>query len=171
MQWNKNTKIGAYHQEDDIVRAVASLREQGYEDADLAIMAKRPDDYQKTAAQTRLGIMTPKDALPTISAGLLIGGAVGAAWMLFMETQVFHFHAFGFGAAYPLLGVILGLLAGCFIGALCGWYVHLARKSPDNVYQKQLNGRLLLLLVNPNADGSERVQDIFKATNGVEMTS
>lgn len=159
-------KVAAYHSQDDAINGVAALRQAGYNDADIQVLAKRPDYYSKFSDQTRLPVNGPQNAWSDIATAAMVGGALGGLFLYFMEIKVIGMHGFGEIALYPLLGVLMGVLLGLFLGGLIGWYIFLSRRAPENLYRNELQNRKLLFLIRPQSDALGRLNDIVDQTRG-----
>lgn len=158
---DRKRKVAAYHSQDDAINGVAALRQAGYTDADIEVLAEKPDYYTKFTQQTNLQVNGPQNATGDIATAAMVGGALGGLFLYIMEVNVIGMHTFGLSALYPLLGVVMGILLGLFLGALIGWYIFLSRHTPENMYKKELRGRKLLFLIRPQTDALGRLDDIL----------
>ncbi|MVO99823.1 general stress protein [Paenibacillus lutrae] len=152
--------IGVFHTGEEANRAIASLKEHGYTDEDISVLAKHKEEAG--------GTVTTGEEETKADKGAIGGAAIGSAAGLIAGIGLMAVPGIGpFLAAGPLAaalsGAALGAGAGGVTGALIG-----AGIPEDQIedYHSRVNKGDILVAVETSEDKWELVNTILRSSRG-----
>ncbi|MFC4775917.1 general stress protein [Paenibacillus sp. GCM10023252] len=165
---SKNKKIvGVFHSQDEAIRAIESLKRQGYTSDEISIVAKNRDDVNDVSEET--GTMAPEGLASGAAAGGVLGGVTGllAGLGLLAIPGIGPILAAGPIAA-TLTGAAVGAGAGGLVGGLIGLGIPEEEAKQYNDYVKE--GRILVL-VESDMKRDNYAYDSFRDNNSLNASS
>jgi uncharacterized membrane protein len=153
--------VGVFHTHDEAIRAIQSLKNQGYDSEDISVIAKDKDEVRNiegaTDTKTEEGLAT----------GATTGGILGGLTGLLVGIGALAIPGIGpLVAAGPIAatlgGAVMGAGAGGIVGALVGLGIP---EEQATKYEEYLNQGEILVLVDADASREAGVYDTFRANN------
>lgn len=135
---------------------INELLEKGYQKEELSLYAEVPEQF----SVPNFSINSRLSSLADIGTGMIVVAALAGVFEWFMETHVFHLMPFGPATIYPFWGMLIGMAAGMFLGALIGGYVYMGR--PDYQGKNELKDGKLLLVVKPKQKEYASLEEVGK---------
>jgi uncharacterized membrane protein len=164
---NEKKIVGVFQSEQEAVKAIESLKRQGYTSDDISIVARNKDEVAAVADQT--GTKAPEGLATGAATGGLLGGAAGllAGLGLLAIPGIGPILAAGPIAA-TLTGAAVGAGAGGLVGGLIGLGIPEDEARQYNNYVDQGN---ILVLVNSHVDRDPYAYDTFRQNNSLNSNS
>jgi hypothetical protein len=153
--------IGVFHTEDQAIRAIESLKDQGYRSDEISIIAKNKDDVRdiEDATDTKM-----EEGLAT---GAATGGILGGVAGLIAGLGALAIPGVGpIIAAGPLAATLGGAAIGAGTGGLVGALIGMGiPEEHAHEYENYINAGEILVMVDADADRATGVYDTFRANN------
>ena len=139
--------VGVYENGDDAVRAVEELKAQGYDSADISVVARDREEVEAVSSET--GTKTEEGLAAGAATGGLLGGAAG------LLAGVGALAIPGIGpllAAGPIAATLTGAAVGAGTGGLAGALIGMGIPEDEaDQYERDVKEGKLLVLLDPNA--------------------
>ncbi|MDN4076104.1 MULTISPECIES: general stress protein [Fictibacillus] len=153
--------IGVFSTEEEAVSAINSLRERGYDEEDISVIAQ--DKEERRHIEDETGTKAGEGA----AAGAATGGVLGGVGGLLAGVGALAIPGIGpIVAAGPIAatlgGAAIGAGAGGLVGALVGMGVP---EEEAEEYQNYVESGKILVLVDADAERREHVYDTFQSNN------
>ncbi|GIP41280.1 hypothetical protein J31TS4_45600 [Paenibacillus sp. J31TS4] len=150
--------VGVFETEEQAIGAIEALKEQGYTEDDISIVAK--DRKETAAVEEQTGTKGAKG----LAAGAVTGGVIGGAAGLFASVGSLAIPGIGpllaAGAiTATLTGAAIGASAGGFVGSLVGLGIS---EDEAKAYDDYVRGGMMLVLVETDEARQEGVYDAFR---------
>jgi uncharacterized membrane protein len=164
---NEKKIVGVFQSEQEAVKAIESLKNQGYKSDEISIIARNKDDVAAVTDQT--GTKAPEGVATGAATGGLLGGAAGllAGLGLLAIPGVGPILAAGPIAA-ALTGAAVGAGAGGLVGGLIGLGIPEDEARQYNNYVDQGN---ILVLVDSNSARDNHAYDTFRSNNSLNSNT
>ncbi|WP_047152077.1 general stress protein [Aneurinibacillus tyrosinisolvens] len=153
--------VGVFHTHEEAVRAIQSLKDQGYRSEDISVIAKDKDEVRdiEDATDTKM-----EEGLAT---GATTGGVLGGLTGLLVGIGALAIPGIGpIIAAGPITatlgGAAIGAGAGGLVGALVGMGIP---EEHAREYEEYINRGEILVLVDADASRGTGVYDTFRTNN------
>jgi uncharacterized membrane protein len=158
----EKTVVAYYNSRDDAERSVRALREKGFGDNEISILAR---DEESRGHQSSQGEMSYDDQ--NLSDGTMTGGALGGLAGLAMGAGALLIPGFGpIIAAGPLAGVLTGALTGGIAGGLIDYGIPEERSRE---YERHLEQGKVLAIIKTDEDRALEAMKIMDRTGGREI--
>lgn len=156
----EKTVIAYYNSRDDAERSVRHLRERGFGDNEISILAK--DEKQSRSQDTEMSFQDQD-----LTDGTLTGGALGGLAGLAMGAGALLIPGFGpIVAAGPLAGVLTGALSGGVAGGLIDYGIP---EESSRRYEQHLEAGRVLAIIKTDADKAMEAMKIMDRTGGRDI--
>ncbi|SFL90591.1 Heat induced stress protein YflT [Paenibacillus sp. 1_12] len=164
---NEKKIVGVFKSEQEAVKAIESLKRQGYTSNDISIIARNKDDVAAVTDQT--GTKAPEGMATGAATGGLLGGAAGllAGLGLLAIPGIGPILAAGPIAA-TLTGAAVGAGAGGLVGGLIGLGIPEEEARQYNNYVDEGN---ILVLVDSDANRDHYTYDTFRENNSLNANT
>lgn len=117
---NNKKLVGIFSTESAAINAIKNLKQVGYEDDEISVIAKKSETVDKIKELEDVDI-NAQDDYDKAAGGAVAGGVIGGAGALLLELGVFAIPGVGpFVAAGPIATTLGGLVAGGAIGGAAG---------------------------------------------------
>ncbi|WP_322905929.1 general stress protein [Paenibacillus campi] len=159
--------IGVFITEDQALQAVRDLRQAGFKERDISVLAQNPGDAAAIERETGVDIEAQRQA--GMSETTVFGGLAGmlAGFATFAIPGVGPLLAIG-PIASMFTGALFGAGAGGLLGALIGYGLS---EEEANRYQDQLGQGNILILVAEATGRTEDIYDIFRRNEAVNVNN
>jgi hypothetical protein len=170
-----DTVIGAFDSFDDAAKAAAALREAGFPDKDVNIVAN--DARRSLEQEASDSVPAQDDQTSGLATGLVAGGALGGAAGLAISVMGLAIPGIGpILAAGPIAAALAGAGAGAVAGGLVGALTDLGMTQTDAEYYAEAVRRgaaLVTVRTDPSrvddAEAIMRRHDAFDIEDRVEQ--
>jgi uncharacterized membrane protein len=160
---NEKKIVGVFQSEQEAVKAIESLKRQGYSSDDISIVARNKDDAAAVSDAT--GTKAPEGMATGAATGGLLGGAAGLLAGLGLLAIP------GIGpilAAGPIAATLTGAAVGAGTGGLVGGLIGLGIPEEEaNRYNNYVDEGNILVLVDSHADRDKYAYDTFRQNNSL----
>lgn len=158
--------VGIFVSQDEAIKAIRRLKESGYEDSQISVLAKHKEDLERLKDETDISTST-EDSHEGALGGALTGGALGGIGALLLDLGLITIPGIGpFLAAGPIAASLTGALAGGAVGSVVGALVDLGlTKEEAEEYETYIDRGDILLLVDDHPEGE--VYKNFHENNSV----
>ncbi|MBH0174035.1 general stress protein [Fictibacillus sp. 23RED33] len=151
--------VGVFRSEDDAIDAIKELREEGYSDNEISVIAKDKKEVKHIHEET--GSKAPEGA----ATGMATGGILGGLGGLLLGAGALAIPGIGpIVAAGPIAAALGGAAVGAGAGGIVGALVGLG--IPENEakeYEQSVEAGDILVLVDTNEVSRHRqVNDTFR---------
>jgi uncharacterized membrane protein len=154
-----NKVVGVFQTEEDAIDAIKELRDQGYNEDDISVIAKDKKEvnhiYEETGSKATEGA----------AAGMATGGILGGLGGLLLGAGALAIPGIGpIVAAGPIAAALGGAAVGAGAGGIVGALVGLGIPEDEaKEYQKSVEEGDILVLVDANeTDRHRQVNDTFR---------
>ncbi|UZJ78822.1 general stress protein [Fictibacillus sp. KU28468] len=153
--------IGVFSTEEEAVSAINSLRERGYDEGDISVIAQ--DKEERRHIEDETGTKAGEGA----AAGAATGGVLGGVGGLLAGIGALAIPGIGpIVAAGPIAatlgGAAIGAGAGGLVGALVGMGIP---EEEAKEYRNYVENGKILVMVDADAERREHVYDTFRNNN------
>ncbi|MDD2282110.1 MAG: hypothetical protein PHS56_02005 [Eubacteriales bacterium] len=158
----EKTVIAYYNSRDDAERSVRHLREKGFGDNEISILAK--DEQQSSSQGEEMSFQNQN-----LTDGTMTGGALGGLAGLAMGAGALLIPGLGpIVAAGPLAGVLTGALTGGVAGGLIDYGIP---EESSRRYEQHLESGKVLAIIKTEAGKAMEAMKIMDRTGGrgIEM--
>ncbi|MTI94479.1 MAG: DUF1269 domain-containing protein [Firmicutes bacterium] len=156
----ERTVVAYYENRDEAERSVRSLRERGFGDNEISILAKDEEQSQERE-RTEMGYEDQN-----LADGTITGGALGGLAGLAMGAGALLIPGFGpIIAAGPLAGVLTGALTGGVAGGLIDYGIP---EEKSRQYEEKLHQGKVLAIIKTDEDKAREAREIMDQTGGRE---
>lgn len=164
---NEKKIVGVFKSEQEAVKAIESLKRQGYTSDDISIIARNKDDIAAVTDQT--GTKAPEGLATGAATGGLLGGAAGLLAGLGLLAIP------GIGpilAAGPIAATLTGAAVGAGAGGLVGGLIGLGIPEDEaRQYNNYVDEGNILVLVDSDADRDNYTYDTFRENNSLNSNT
>ncbi|NHN33932.1 general stress protein [Paenibacillus agricola] len=164
---NEKKIIGVFRSEQEAVKAIESLKIQGYTSDEISIIARNKDDVSAVADQT--GTKAPEGLATGAATGGLLGGAAGLLAGLGLLAIP------GIGpilAAGPIAAALTGAAVGAGAGGLVGGLIGLGIPEDEaRQYNNYVDEGNILVLVDSNATLDNHAYNTFRENNSLNSST
>lgn len=153
--------VGIFDNEDEATNVIRRLREAGYNEDEITVVAKAEEQLEHIDDTTDVDTKTQSGS-EMVGAGAAVGGTLGGLAAALPFLGLVAIPGIGpFLAAGPIAGILGGVLAGGVAGGLVGGLVQLGVREEDaKEYEQQIEqGKILILVEN-----RENLRDDVNAT-------
>lgn len=157
--------IGVFKNEQQALKTIQDLKALGFEERDISVLAKNPEDAKALEQETGIDIEHEKES--SMSGTTIFGGLAG------MVAGIGTFAIPGIGpvlAAGPIVGMFTGALfgagAGGLIGAMIGYGIS---EEEANHYNDQLEDGNILILVAEATGRTEEIYQVFRDNHAANL--
>lgn len=155
----EKTVVAYYNSRDDAEQSVRALREKGFGDNEISILAR--DENQENNSEE----MSYEDQ--NLTDGTVTGGALGGLAGLAMGAGALLIPGFGpIIAAGPLAGVLTGALTGGVAGGLIDYGIP---EESSRKYQQHLEEGKVLAIIKTDEDKAVEAMKIMDHTGGRDI--
>jgi hypothetical protein len=155
--------VAVFHDEDEAIKAIDDLKNQGYTADEISVIAKNSDDFSRINEET--GTKAPEG----MAAGAATGGVVGGVTGLLVSLGALAIPVVGpFLAAGPVVATLTGAAAGASAGGLVGGLIGVGLSEEEaHQYNEYVDEGYILVLVN-SRPGRDRVpRDTSQRSNSL----
>ncbi len=154
----EKTVIAYYNSREEAEISVRQLREQGFDDNEISILAK--DDQGGSGEEMSFQNQNLAD-------GTMTGGAIGGLAGLAMGAGALLIPGFGpIVAAGPLAGVLTGALTGGVAGGLIDYGIP---EESSKRYEQHLESGKVLAVIKTDSDRAMEAMKIMDHTGGQDI--
>jgi uncharacterized membrane protein len=158
----EKTVVAYYDSRDDAEQSVRALREKGFGDNEISILAREEDQGTKTKQSEELSYEDQN-----LTDGTLTGGALGGLAGLAMGAGALLIPGIGpIIAAGPLAGVLTGALTGGVAGGLIDYGIP---EESSEKYEKHLEEGKILAVIKTDEDKAREAMKIMDHTGGRDI--
>lgn len=155
----EKTVVAYYNSRDDAEQSVRALREKGFGDNEISILAR--DENQENNSEE----MSYEDQ--NLTDGTVTGGALGGLAGLAMGAGALLIPGFGpIIAAGPLAGVLTGALTGGVAGGLIDYGIP---EESSRKYEQHLEEGKVLTVIKTDEDKAVEAMKIMDHTGGRDI--
>lgn len=155
----EKTVVAYYNSRDDAEQSVRALREKGFGDNEISILAR--DENQENNSEE----MSYEDQ--NLTDGTVTGGALGGLAGLAMGAGALLIPGFGpIIAAGPLAGVLTGALTGGVAGGLIDYGIP---EESSRKYEQHLEEGKVLAIIKTDEDKAVEAMKIMDHTGGRDI--
>ncbi|MDD4658312.1 MAG: hypothetical protein PHW26_04685 [Eubacteriales bacterium] len=156
----EKTVIAYYNSRADAEKSVRQLRERGFGDNEISILAR--DQEQSRSQDEEMSFQNQN-----LTDGTMTGGALGGLAGLAMGAGALLIPGFGpIVAAGPLAGVLTGALTGGVAGGLVDYGIP---EESSRRYQQHLESGKVLAIIKTEADKAMEAMKIMDRTGGRDI--
>lgn len=158
------TVIGVFRSEDQAQRAVGALRQAGFSDNEISVVAKNERSNEGMGGSEG-GALTGNN----ISGGVTTGGVLGGLAGLAVGAGALVIPGIGpLIAAGPLAGLLSGAAAGGIAGGLFDWGIPEER---GQYYEEQVKRGQILTAVRTSDDKIDKAAQILRSSGARDVES
>ena len=164
-----DTVIGAFDSFDDAAKAAAALREAGFPDKDVNIVAN--DARRSLEQEATASVPASDDKTSGLATGLVAGGALGGAAGLAISVMGLAIPGIGpILAAGPIAAALAGAGAGAVAGGLVGALTDLGMTQTDAEYYAEAVRRgAALVTVRTDASRVDDAEAIMRRHDAFDI--
>ncbi len=161
--------VGIFETENQAINVVNRLKEIGYHEDDITVVAKDDDKMERLDDATDINTKTQGDTGAKVGAGAAIGGALGGIAAALPALGLLAVPGIGpLLAAGPIATILAGVVAGGVAGGLVGALVELGVREEDaKEYEQQIEQGKILILVENREDQRNEVHRTFKQNDSI----
>jgi uncharacterized membrane protein len=155
--------VGVFHTEQEAIRAIEDLKQQGYRSDDISVVAKNRDHVEN------VGDETGTKAAEGLATGAATGGVLGGVTGLLAGIGALAIPGIGpFIAAGPIVATLTGAAVGAGAGGLVGGLVGMGMTEDEaRQYDTYVNEGNILVLVDADANRRDLVHSTFRSNNAL----
>ncbi len=142
--------VGVFETENEAINVIKRLKEAGYREDDITVIAKDKDKMDRVEDETDIDTET-KDYAEKVVGGAAVGGALGGLATALPALGLLAIPGIGpIMAAGPIAGILGGVIAGGVAGGLIGALVELGVDEEDAKDYEYLieQGKILIIVEN-----------------------
>ncbi len=142
--------VGIFETEKEAINVIKRLKEAGYREGDITVIAKDKDKMDRVEDETDIDTET-KGYAKKVAGGAAVGGTLGGLVAALPALGLLAIPGIGpILAAGPIAGILGGAIAGGVAGGLIGALVELGVHEEDaKDYEKLIEqGKILILVEN-----------------------
>lgn len=160
---NEKKIVGVFHNEDEAIRAIEGLKQQGYPSEDISVIAKDRADLKAVEEET--GTKAPEGLATGAAAGGMLGGVTG----LLVGIGALTIPGVGpIIAAGPIAATLAGAAVGAGAGGLVGGLIGLGIPEEEaKQYDDYVRKGNILVLVRSDSGRENNVYDTFRTNNSL----
>lgn len=156
----EKTVIAFYNSRDEAEQSVKQLREKGFKDNEISILAR--DDEQSSGQDQEMSFQNQN-----LTDGTMTGGAIGGLAGLAMGAGALLIPGFGpLIAAGPLAGVLTGALTGGVAGGLVDYGIP---EESSRKFEEHLQSGKILAIIKTDANKAMKAMEIMDRSGGREI--
>lgn len=156
----EKTVIAFYNSRDEAEQSVKQLREKGFKDNEISILAR--DDEQSSGQDQEMSFQNQN-----LTDGTMTGGAIGGLAGLAMGAGALLIPGFGpLIAAGPLAGVLTGALTGGVAGGLVDYGIP---EESSRKFEEHLQSGKVLAIIKTDANKAMKAMEIMDRSGGREI--
>lgn len=159
---------GIFDTENEAVNVIRRLKEIGYHEDDITVVAKDKDKMERLENRTDVDTKTHGDT-DKMGAGAAIGGTLGGIAAALPALGLLTIPGIGpILAAGPIVGILGGIVAGGVAGGLVGALVELGvEEEAAKHYEYQMNQGKIVVLVENREHMRDEVNTTYRQNNSV----
>lgn len=158
----EKTVIAYYNSRDNAESSVRHLREQGFGDNEISILAKKDEGGSSSGSGQQMSFEDQN-----LTDGTMTGGAIGGLAGLAMGAGALLIPGIGpIVAAGPLAGVLTGALTGGVAGGLIDYGIP---EESSRRYEQHLESGKVLALIKTDSDRAMEAMKIMDRTGGQDI--
>ncbi|CAM4281276.1 general stress protein [Paenibacillus tarimensis] len=157
--------VGVFDKEDEAVKAIEGLKEQGYRAEEISVIAKDRDELSYVADET--GTKAPEG----LAAGATAGGVLGGVTGLLAGVGALAIPGVGpIIAAGPIAATLTGAAVGAGAGGLVGGLIGMGIPEEDaERYQNFVEEGRILVLVDADSERDEYAYETFRLNRSLNQ--
>lgn len=156
----EKTVIAYYNSRDDAENSVKQLRDKGFSDNEISILAR---DEEGSSSEDGGASFQNQN----LTDGTMTGGAIGGLAGLAMGAGALLIPGFGpLIAAGPLAGVLTGALTGGVAGGLVDYGIP---EESSQKFERHLESGKVLAVIKTKADKAVKAMQIMDETGGRDI--
>ncbi|HQE05153.1 MAG: general stress protein [Tepidanaerobacteraceae bacterium] len=157
------TVVGVFDSRDQAERAVAELRQSGFDTNEISIVAKEQQG-QDTQADTTMGM-----GMGTVADGTTTGGVLGGLAGLAMGAGALAIPGLGpVIAAGPIAGLLSGAATGGIAGGLIDWGIP---EEQGRKYEEEVKKGKILAAVRAHEGKVDAAAEIFRRNGARDVNT
>lgn len=166
---NDKALVGLFNTENEAINVVKRLKEIGYQEDEITVVAKDDDKMDRLDDATDINTKTEGDAGSSIGTGAAIGGALGGIAAALPALGLLAIPGIGpLLAAGPIAAIVGGVVAGGVAGGLVGGLVELGVREEDaKKYEHQIEQGKILILVENKENYRDDVNNTYRQNNNI----
>lgn len=158
----EKTIIAYYNSRQDAENSVHRLREKGFTDNDISILAREGEDDSSGGSGSEMSFQDQN-----LTDGTVTGGAIGGIAGLALGAGALLIPGFGpIIAAGPLAGVLTGALTGGVAGGLVDYGIP---EESSRRFEQHLESGKVLAIVKTAAERATEAMQILDESGGKEI--
>ena len=160
--------IGIFDTEHEAINVIKRLKEIGYREDDITVIAKDKEKMERIDDQTDVDTESPGDG-SKVGAGAAIGGAVGGLAAALPALGLLAIPGIGpILAAGPIAVILGGAVAGGVAGGLIGALTEMGVSDEDaKEYKHQIEQGKIIVMVENKGDLSDEVNNTYRQNNSI----
>lgn len=160
--------VGIFESENQAINVIERLKEIGYREDDITVIAKDKDKMDRLDDKTDVDAKTMGDS-DKVGEGAAIGGVLGGLAAALPALGLLAIPGIGpILAAGPIVGIIGGVVAGGVAGGLIGALVEMGVDEEDaEEYKQQIDLGKIVILVENRDDLSHEVYTTYRQNNSI----
>ncbi|MBV1757681.1 MAG: general stress protein [Dethiosulfatibacter sp.] len=160
--------IGIFDTEHEAINVIKRLKEIGYREDDITVIAKDNEKMERIDDQTDVDTEAQDDG-SKVGAGAAIGGAVGGLAAALPALGLLAIPGIGpILAAGPIAVILGGAVAGGVAGGLIGALTEMGISDEDaKEYKHQIEQGKIIVMVENKDDLSDEVNNTYRQNNSI----
>ncbi|MDY9921871.1 MAG: general stress protein [Synergistota bacterium] len=160
--------VGIFETENDAISAIRRLKNSGYQEDEITVVAKDREKMENIADMTDADTKT-QDGDGEIGTGVVIGAGIGGLAAAMPALGLILIPGIGpLLAAGPIALIIGGIITGGLAGGLVGALVKMGVNEEDaKEYDGYINIGKILVMVNNKNNLSEDVYRAYRENNSI----
>lgn len=158
--------VGIFETENEAINVIKRLKEAGYHEDDITVIAKDKDKMDRVEDETDIDTET-KDYAEKVAGGAAVGGTLGGLAAALPALGLLSIPGIGpIMAAGPIAGILGGVISGGVAGGLIGALVKLGVDEEDaKDYEYLIEQGKILILVENREDLRDDAYMAFRQNN------
>jgi len=159
---------GIFEKENEAINVINRLKEIGYDEDDITVVAKDDDLMDRIDDETDVDTKSEGDD-HKIATGAAIGGTFGGIATALPALGLLAIPGVGpILAAGPIAGILGGVITGGIAGGIVGGLVKLGvREEKAEEYKRQIEQGKIIVLVENRDDMRDDVHETYRQNNSV----
>lgn len=160
--------IGVFDTENDVINVIRELKEKGYSEDEITILAKHKEQMEHIDENTNTDTKSSQNASGA-GAGATIGAVLGGLAAAVPALGLLIIPGIGpLLAAGPIVAILGGVVAGGVAGGLLGALVQMGVTEEDaKKYESYIDQGKILVLVENRENLREDVNSTFRANRNI----
>jgi len=165
----RTVAVGVFDQRSDAQRAVRELKNAGFTDEQIGVVAQETQEGSNEDSDSALNNTSENKSAEGAAAGAVAGAGVGALWAMGIAAGILP--AIGPVVAGGLLGsILLSAAGGAAVAGIAGALIGLGIPEEEaRYYEHEFRGGRTIVTVRANGRYNEAV-DILERNQGFDMT-